>query len=305
VKKIIGLSCGRKNGNSETLLKEACMAAEELGIESEIIRAMDMNVKPCRGCEACSIRAAKGEEIRCSITDDDMPWLLEKTIVEDCALIVSAPIYFYTINGYLKIITERMIPPMLRNPETVRKTRVGAIILVGGGGPSATPLGLTMANLFVQHSRVLVDQMQANFLGHPRGAMKNEELLGRARKLGKNVAAAMSMPIDAVKYMGDNTPVSCPVCHCNVLHVPDTLPEVFCPVCWIQGTIHSDGNSMYVQWNEEDIETHRHSETKLTQQIEFLSSIPKEYYAPDRTQYTEKDKQLEGKYASWGKIIRP
>jgi len=37
-KKIVGLSCGRKNGNSEVLLKEALMVAEELGIATEIIR---------------------------------------------------------------------------------------------------------------------------------------------------------------------------------------------------------------------------------------------------------------------------
>ena len=51
-KKIIGLSTGRKNGNSEILLKEALMAAEELGVESDIIRAMDLRVKPCTGCES-------------------------------------------------------------------------------------------------------------------------------------------------------------------------------------------------------------------------------------------------------------
>jgi multimeric flavodoxin WrbA len=37
--KIIGLSFGRKNGNCEVFLKAALMAAEEGGIESEIIRA--------------------------------------------------------------------------------------------------------------------------------------------------------------------------------------------------------------------------------------------------------------------------
>jgi len=47
-KKIIGLSCGRKNGNSEILLKEALMGAEELGLGicSEIIRAMDLRIQP-------------------------------------------------------------------------------------------------------------------------------------------------------------------------------------------------------------------------------------------------------------------
>jgi multimeric flavodoxin WrbA len=42
----VGLSFGRINGNSEILLKEALKAAEKYGIESEIIRAMELRVKP-------------------------------------------------------------------------------------------------------------------------------------------------------------------------------------------------------------------------------------------------------------------
>ena len=49
-KKIIGLSCGRKNSNCEHFLKAALMAAEEEGVESEIIRLMDFKLKPCDSC---------------------------------------------------------------------------------------------------------------------------------------------------------------------------------------------------------------------------------------------------------------
>ena len=59
-KKIIGLSCGRKNGNSEYLLKEALMGAEELGVKGEIIRMMELRVKPCTGCETCTMLMARG-----------------------------------------------------------------------------------------------------------------------------------------------------------------------------------------------------------------------------------------------------
>jgi len=47
--------------NSEILLKEALMAAEEMGIKSEIIRAMELRVKPCKGCEACSVASHREE----------------------------------------------------------------------------------------------------------------------------------------------------------------------------------------------------------------------------------------------------
>jgi multimeric flavodoxin WrbA len=77
-KKIIGLSCGRINGNSEILLKEALMGAEEIGVQSEIIRAMELRVKHCTGCEACSMAMARGKESRCAIKDDDVEWILQK-----------------------------------------------------------------------------------------------------------------------------------------------------------------------------------------------------------------------------------
>jgi multimeric flavodoxin WrbA len=38
---------GRKYGNYEAFLKAALMSAEELGVESEIIRVMDLEVLPC------------------------------------------------------------------------------------------------------------------------------------------------------------------------------------------------------------------------------------------------------------------
>jgi multimeric flavodoxin WrbA len=45
MKKIVGLSCRRKNGNSEIPMKEALIEVEELGVESEIIRAMESSEK--------------------------------------------------------------------------------------------------------------------------------------------------------------------------------------------------------------------------------------------------------------------
>ncbi len=242
-KKIIGLSTGRKNGNCEILLKEALVAAEELGIESEIIRAMELRVKPCKGCEACTMAASQGKEARCTITDDDVPWILDKILVEDCALIVSTPLYHLRANAYFEAIHERMLPTMFRHPEVTEKIRVGGIISVGGE-PEWTPLGLTSINIFVQHTRKLVDQMQANFVTRPGAVLMEERYLKRARQLGQNIAKAILMPIEEVKYVGDDTEASCPVCHCNVWKVPDSLSDVYCPVCWVHGTLSSDGNQL-------------------------------------------------------------
>lgn len=300
-KKIIGLSCGRANGNGEILLKEALMAAEELGIQSEIIRAMELRVKPCKGCEACSTAMGRGKEARCAIKDDDVPWILEKTLVEDCALIVSAPVYHLRANSYFEAIHERMLPTMFRHPEIIQKTRVGGIISVGGGEPEWTPLGLTSVNIFVQHSRKLVDQMQTNFVTRPGAVLMEDRYLKRARQLGKNVAKAMMMPIEKVRFVGDETDVSCPVCHCNVLKVPGKLPDVYCPVCWVHGTIYADGNTLKVKWNEEDTKHPRFSEQGIAKHLELIKTLHKKFFTEDQ----DKVKELSKKYISYGKIIKP
>ncbi len=300
-KKIIGLSCGRINGNSEILLKEACMGAEEVGVESEIIRAMELRVKPCTGCEACSMAMARGKEPKCAIKDDDVPWILEKTLVEDCGLIVSSPLYHLRANGYFEAIGERMLPTMFRNPWILKKTRVGGIISVGGGEPEWTPLGLTSINIFVQHTRKLVDQMQVNFVGRPGAVLMKPDYLNRARELGRRVARAMIMPIEDVKYVGEDKDVSCPVCHCNVVQVFEKLPEVYCPVCWVKGTISADGGKMKVTWDEEGAKYPRFSERGVFTHLEVIKSLQEKFFTEDQ----EKVKELMPKYASYGKIIKP
>jgi len=300
-KKIIGLSTGRKNGNSEILLKEALMGAEELGVESEIIRAMDLRVKPCKGCEACTIAMERGKEAWCAIKDDDVPWILDKILVEDCALIVSAPTYHLRANSYFEAIHERMLPTMFRHTEITEKTRVGGIICVGGGEPWWTPLGLTSINIFVQHTRKLVDQMQTNFVTRPGAVLMEGKYIKRARQLGQNVAKAMMMPIEEVKYVGEETEVSCPVCHCNVLKVPGKLSDVYCPVCWVHGTIYADGNELKVKWNEDDIRNPRFSTKFIGGHLEFITKSHEKFFTEDK----EKVKELIKKYTSYGKIIKP
>ncbi len=299
--KIIGLSCGRVNGNCEILLKEALMAAEELGVQSEIIRAMELRVKPCKGCEACTIALGRGKEPRCAINDDDVPWILDKVLVEDCALIVSAPVYHLRANSYFEAIHERMLPTMFRHPEITEKTRIGGIICVGGGEPEWTPLGLTSINIFIQHTRKLVDQMQSNFYQRPGSVLLEKKYIERARKLGQNVARAMMMPIEEVKYVGEDTEASCPVCHGDVWKVPGELSDVYCPVCWVHGTIHADGDKLKVKWDEDNVKNPRFSTKFIGKHLDFITESHQKFF-------TEGQNKIKGqleKYTSYGKIIKP
>jgi multimeric flavodoxin WrbA len=337
-KKIIGLSCGTKNGNCETYLKAAAMGAEEFGVETEIIRAMELKVLPCRACHGCTPKGQPLHTGKC-VLKDDVEWILEKTMVEDAGLILSVPCYHLRANGYFMCINDRMLPFFRRDMNLLKKTRVGAIIGVGGSGYDGwASLTLPTVNIFLQHTRILVDQIlvtqsgfrewnlwlqqkDATLTSHTHLARVEDlewdkvwelwpeqeepvdfkkKALERAKELGRNVARAMNMPLEEVKYMGEQSGVSCPVCHCNVLLVPENLPYVYCPVCMVRGVVSVDNGKMKVVWNEEDAKNPRFS----PEHTEHHFSHGGKHWEK-RLRDEEKINELTKGFSSYGKIIRP
>jgi multimeric flavodoxin WrbA len=295
-KKIIGLSCGTKNGNCETFIKEAAKGAEEFGIETEIIRAIELKVNPCKGCGADLEILRRGKLDVCPIKDD-VPWILEKTVLEDAALIVAAPVYYIRSNALFMSICERMHPTMFSHLEILKKRKVGAIISVGGGVNGWTAFGLSMVNIWVQHFATLVDQMQVEM------RLPGIDWFARARELGRNVARAMLMPIEEVKYVGPEPAVSCPVCHCDILQVPQDLPNVYCPVCWVRGVISVENGKMKVKWNEWDINHARFSEYGVWYHLDV--EILKYMADPLAREHFKKLEERKKEYKSFCKIIKP
>lgn len=293
VKKIIGLSCGKKNGNCETYLRAAASGAEEFGVKTEIIRAAELKIKPCTGCTACNNIFNKGILDACPVKDDDVPWILEKAVLEDAAFIVAAPVYHLRSNAILMAIYERMHPLMFSHMDMLKKNKVGGIISVGGGVDGWTSFGLTMINIWTQHFIRLVDQVQVEMRDF------KTDWVARTTELGRNVAKAMSMPLEEVKYVGKESQMACPVCHCDVFQVPQKLPEVYCPVCWVKGVILIENGKMKVRWSEKDIKNPRFSEYGVWYHIdhEILQYISK----IDPNIMKERVK----KYSAYGTLIKP
>ena len=57
--KVMGIVAGRHNGNSEILVKQALTAVKDAGGEAILINLFDYDIKPCSGCESCTIGMEK------------------------------------------------------------------------------------------------------------------------------------------------------------------------------------------------------------------------------------------------------
>jgi multimeric flavodoxin WrbA len=296
-KKIIGLSCGRKDSNCEAFLKAALMGAEELGVEAEIIRLMDLKVTPCRGDASCLKSGRCGR--------DDVDWVLEKVMLGEEAVIVSAPVYHVRSNSYLLIISEKMNHLFPRKADLFERRKVGAAISVGGSGYDGwASLGLTCTNLFLQHFTTLVDQVQINHCADVGAALTpdNDWAIERCKQMGRNVAQALSLPFEQWRYLGEESALACPVCHGNIIYVENDLPEIACPVCQVHGTVSYGDGAYSVAWNEHDIKNPRFSTAMEHHHMEWIMAHARE--ETGQLALPEVQEKIR-EYNAYGKIIAP
>lgn len=62
--KVMGVTAGRKDSNSEILLKEALLVCQEMGAEITMINLRDYELLDCTGCTACTMGNVDGQEYR-------------------------------------------------------------------------------------------------------------------------------------------------------------------------------------------------------------------------------------------------
>jgi multimeric flavodoxin WrbA len=328
--KILGLSCGRKMGNSEVLLREALMGAEEFCENIEILSLLDVDVRPCIGCNVC-LAVQKGKE-SCVIKDDAV--FVWNKIMDSDALIISAPVYCLTPPGYLLLIRDRLfahksdVSQMMERKklkaqgvevfvdERCFKIRPGAFISVGG---SVTPhwlsLGLSILQTMTFSLQLeLVDQMQVTGTGLIKGqVLLNEQAVSRAHQLGRHVGEAMGKPASEMKWMGDE-PGTCPVCHQNQLTIMKQNP-IECPICGIRGELKIENGEIAVAFTENEQKRSRITLAgKLEHWIEYHPANPDQAYELKQTSTLppSKEKQLRDeiakklkRYQSYNGRIRP
>jgi len=90
----------RRHGNSETLLDWVLEEMEKQpGVEVEKHALTDINIAPCKGCNAC-------EKLNACVQKDDLVWV-EPKIIEADIIILSAPIFCMGIAAQPKALIDR------------------------------------------------------------------------------------------------------------------------------------------------------------------------------------------------------
>lgn len=274
-KKVLGISFGRKMGNTDVMVKEALLACEAAGCEIQFIRPDDMNIHICTGCISCVVGMIMGHgKGTCHLKDDFH--LLDEAIMESDAVIVGSPVYEMTPTGNFKVVCDRIGPShdvsfrkttydagiaagkdkSLLPDERSFKKRVGALIAVGG---AMTENWVTFAlpTMFAFPMSLGIDVIdtykyyKAMSYEHVLG---NEKVMSRMNDLGQHIVEALNAPTEAerTKWRGDHAGV-CPVCHNDMLTVSHKGMEVECPTCGIIGELKVDNGTIKVDFSEEEM----------------------------------------------------
>ncbi len=98
--KAIGI-CGspRKNGNTEIVTGHILRAAEEEGIDTELVRLAGLDIRPCTACMVCD------KEENCPIKDDLLP--VYRIMKAADAIVLTTPVYYGSMTANMKTLMDR------------------------------------------------------------------------------------------------------------------------------------------------------------------------------------------------------
>ncbi len=169
----------RKGGNTETLLDAMIAGAQEAGATISNVKLRDLDVSPCRACDACK-RTGK------CIQNDDMQDLLSK-MEESKIWILGTPVYWWGPTAQLKGFIDRWYGI---NRDVFKNRRVALVIPLGSSDPSTAQHVLGMfEDIFAYLGMKQIGILLAPGVYERGEANKRPDLIEEAAKLGKTIAS--------------------------------------------------------------------------------------------------------------------
>ena len=256
--KVMGVTAGRKNSNSEILLKEALSACEAAGAEVRMINLKDFNILDCTGCTACTQGMSQGKHVGCTLDKKDDKKRIMDVLLDQDAVIYSVPTYDLMPSAtYLKF-AQRSLAYETAFLEKIgaigHKDRIAGLISVGGSTRAWQSMALEgmQATMFTTDFKV-VDMLLATRVPGPAQCLLDDELIARAHKMGENIMASLAMAPEERHWMGEEEMGWCPNCHSNALVLGEMQWDgifypIECQVCGAGGTLEQteDGKWKFV-----------------------------------------------------------
>lgn len=182
--RIIGISGSpRVGGNTDMILREALMAAEEEGVEVGLIRICDYRLEPCDACSTCF------DTKKCVIGDDCEK--LYRELVNADGVILGSPSYFQGVTAQMKIFIDRIGFLALARGRKDFVDKVGGVIAVARRSGVASTCNQMLT--FMTAIRMTIPGGGRAFaIAREKGeVMRDREGVESARYMGKMLARAV------------------------------------------------------------------------------------------------------------------
>lgn len=124
------------------MLRLVLAELEAGGAETELVEAVDLDIKYCLACNHCL------QTSECSIQDDDMAMLADKMIASD-AIVIGSPVYFGNVTARLKAIMDRTRP--LHMCANLLDGKVGGALTIAGLRNGGQEMVQMILERFLQH----------------------------------------------------------------------------------------------------------------------------------------------------------
>jgi len=278
--KILGVSSGSKNGNNDSMCKEALMGAKEMGAEVEFIHLLSLDLKYCTGCISCVMSLFTGKGNRCALKDD-FDWLLDKMLDAD-GIVFATPIFVKGTPGIFHTLIDRFGPRMDRGNNLIA-TRISeekggkipdprilkdkVVSYMGIGGSDWT------TRIQCDHGLHALPPMwkiiDNEVFPWSKGIVMEDEKVARAHQIGVNLAKAAKNTASAT-YLGE--PGVCPHCHSRNFYLNDNSSEAICCLCGIIGEIKVVNGKVVFEFPEEQL---KHAHDMLSGKMIHADDIQK------------------------------
>ena len=183
-KRVLGIvGSPRRGGNTEILVDEALAGAAEAGALTEKVILSELEIGPCRGCDAC------GKTGTC-VQQDDLPPLLEQ-MERSQVWVLGTPVYYWGPSAQFKAFVDRWYGA--DKSATFRGKRVTLVIPLGSGDAhdARHAVGMLQDALAWQESELFATVVANGVL--ERGVVRERpDLLAAARRAGREAVATLS-----------------------------------------------------------------------------------------------------------------